>query len=156
AGLHCSFRGLRRSMLFQLRRQETLWTQSLTLPLAPSGWRLRRPRRACGAASGGVWPDRAARGRAVGAKRGLDAGGGHGGGVVGSGGVSAQGGAAPPAPPPRYPPGDRLFPPGPRRGPPPAGQGIGAACRVELESAVAAAGPAGPGPAGADRELQLV
>jgi hypothetical protein len=40
---------------------------------------------------GGVWPGRAARGRAVGAGRGLDAGGGNRGAVVGSGGVSAQG-----------------------------------------------------------------
>ena len=49
-------------------------------------------------------------------------------------------GVAPPAPAPRYPPGDRLFAPGPRRGPPPAGQGVGAACGAEPESAVAAAG----------------
>ena len=57
--------------------------------------------------SGGVWPGRAARGRAVGAGRGLDAGGGDRGAVVGSGGVSAQGGVAPPAPSqisPRRPP----------------------------------------------------
>ena len=41
-------------------------------------------------------------------------------------------------------------------GPQPAGQGVGAAYRAEPESAVTAAGPAGPGPAVADRDLQLV
>jgi hypothetical protein len=37
-----------RSILFQLRRQESLRNRSLTSPLAPSGLRLQCPRRACG------------------------------------------------------------------------------------------------------------
>ena len=84
-------------------------------------------------AGGGVWPGGAARGRADGPGRGLDAGGRDRGAVVGGRGVSAPGGLAAPTPAPRCPPGGSLFPAGPRRGPPPAGQGVGAARRAEPE-----------------------
>ena len=105
---------------------------------------------------GGLRPGSAAGGWADRPGGGPDAGGHDRGTVVGGRVVASHGSLAASAPDPGCSPGGSLFPEGPGRGPPPAGEGIGAARGHEPESALAAPGQTRGGLAAARGGLSLV